>query len=145
MRNLEDDTGFLILQVSNSWKNYHEEILKKHHHISYIQYVVLADIYWFTLRNKKQVTQAMLAKHTKIDPMTISYIFKGLEAKGYICRVTHPTDVRAKAVNLTQEGKDLLCQIVKTVAEADMKFFTALGKSAERFNRDLMKLLQGNN
>ena len=144
MKNLDENTGFLMLQVSSLWKNYHKKILKKYYQISYVQYVVLAGIYWFTLRNKKQVPQAMLAKHTKIAPMTISHIFKGLEAKGYIYRITHPTDIRAKAVNLTPEGKKLIIQAITTIMEADRKFFKILDINTDGFNKYLIQLLNAN-
>ena len=143
IENLEKDTGFLLLQISNLWKNYYGNVLKKHHGLSHIQYTVLASIYRFSLRNPK-ITQVMLAKQINIDPMTLSYVFKGLETNGYICRTPHPSDVRAKAIGLTQAGKDLLGVMADTIAEADLKFFKSLGKSVERFNKDLIKLLQTN-
>ena len=144
IEDFEDKTGFLILQVSNLWKNYYGYVLKKFHGLSHIQYTVLASIYQMSLQNPK-ITQVMLAKHLNIDPMNLSYIFKGLETNGYICRIPHPVDIRAKTVNLTQEGKELLHRAVNTIAEADRKFFKVLGKNPNRFNKDLLKLFQTNN
>ena len=144
MEDFGDNTGFLILKVSNLWKNYYGYVLKKCHNLSHIQYTVLASINQLSLQNSK-TTQVMLAKHLNIDPMNLSYILKGLEVSGYICRIPHPVDVRAKIVNLTQEGKELLLRAINTIAKADLKFFKILGKNPERFNRDLLKLLQANN
>jgi len=105
VENLEEDTGFLMLQVSHLWEYYHDKALKKYHDISHMQYAVLASIYWLVLHSEKEVTQTRLAQHTKIASMTISQMFKVLEARGFIYRKTHSTDVRAKAVDLTPEGK----------------------------------------
>ena len=144
IENLEEDTGFLMLQVSNLWKNFHGKTLKKYGGLTHMQYAVLAGIYWFTLHDTQQVTQVMLANYTRIDPMTLSYVFRGLEAKGYIRRVTHPTNVRAKAVNLTPEGEELMGQAVSSIVEADQKFFQSLGKKTNYFNQNLKKLLETN-
>ena len=83
----------------------------------------------------------MLSKQTQIDTMALSHIFRKLEAMGYIYRVTHPTDVRAKAVNLTPEGEELMKQVLGTITEADQIFFKNLGKNINQFNKYLKKLL----
>jgi len=144
IENLEEDTGFLMLQVSNLWGNSHEKALKKHHGLSHMQYAVLASIYWLVLNSSKQVTQTILSQHTKINPMTISQMFKVLEAKGLIFRTAHSTDVRAKSVNLTQAGKELMHSAFQTIWDVDAKFFKALGKNTNRFNHDLFELLKAN-
>ena len=144
IENLEEDTGFLMLQVSNLWGNNHDKALKRYHGLSHMQYVVLASIYWLVLYSGKQVTQTILAHHTKINPMTISQMFKVLESRGYIYRTTHATDVRAKAVNLTQEGKELMHKAIDTIWEVDAKFFQSLGKNTDRFNSYLLDLFKAN-
>ena len=144
MENLEEDTGFLMLQVSNLWEYYHDRALKKYHDISHMQYAVLASVYWLVLHSEKEVTQTRLAQHTKIAPMTISQMFKVLEAKGYICRTTHRSDIRAKSVNLTPEGKELMHKAAVTILNVDTKFFQALGKNTPRFNHYLVDLLKAN-
>ncbi|GHV58536.1 hypothetical protein FACS1894182_11180 [Bacteroidia bacterium] len=144
IENLEEDTGFLMLQVSRLWEEHHEKAVKKHHNLSHIQYAVLASIYWLVLHNGKEVTQTILARHTKIDPMTISQMFKVLEKKGYIFRTPHSTDIRAKSVNLTQEGRELMNKAVATVVNVDNKFFKILGKRTGYFNRILVDLLEAN-
>ena len=142
--NLEDDVSLLMLQITNLWKDYHSKALKKHYGLTHVQYAVLTDLYWFTLQNKKPVTQTMLAKHTKIDPMTLSHVIKGLEAKDYVSRVSHPADIRAKAVDLTPKGKELIILAIHTTMEIDHKFFKALGKDVHRFNIYLKKLIAPN-
>ena len=144
VENLEEDTGFLMLQVSNLWESYHDKALKKHHGISHMQYAVLASVYWLVLHSDKEVTQTILAQHTRIAPMTISQMFKVLEAKGYIYRTTHSTDIRAKAVALTSTGKELMHNAIVTILNVDAKFFQSLGKNIPRFNNCLLDLLKAN-
>jgi DNA-binding MarR family transcriptional regulator len=142
--NLKDDTGFLMLQVSNLWSNSHDRALKKYHGLSHMQYAVLASVCWLVYHSDKPVTQSFLAQHTKISPMTISQIFKVLEARGYIIRTKHPTDVRSKIVKLTDEGNELMHQAVLTIWDVDSKFFKVLGKNTKRFNGYLHELLMVN-
>ena len=144
IENLENDTGFLLLQVSNLWNNSHDKALKKHHGLSHMQYAVLASVCWLTHYGNGYVTQSILSQHTRINAMTISQIFKVLEAKGYIIRTKHPTDIRAKTVNLTDEGNALMHKAFLTIWDIDLKFFKALGKNGKRFNKQLFDLLTTN-
>ena len=144
IENLSEDSGFLMLQVSNLWADYHDKALKKYHDLSYIQYAVLASVYWLVLHNEKQVTQAVLAQHTKISPMTVSQMLKVLEAKGYVYRSIHLTDIRAKAVDLTPKGKELMNKAIKTIFDVDAKFFQILGKKLKHFNGYMLELLKAN-
>jgi DNA-binding MarR family transcriptional regulator len=142
--NLEEDSGFLLLQVSNLWNNCHDKVLKQYYGISHMQFAVLASILWLVIKNGREVTQTILAHHTKINQMTISQMFKVLEAKGYIFRKTHSTDIRAKSVNLTQEGLDLMNKAAQTIWEVDAKFFKCLGRNTAGFNKCLSELLRAN-
>ena len=143
--NLEDDTGFLLLQLSRLWDGYHEKALKKHYDLSSMQYAVLASVYWCVLHSDKEITQTYLARHTKIDPMTISQVFKVLEKKNYISRKTNSTDIRAKSVTLTSEGEALMQKAVVTIAATDVKFFNILGKeNTKLFNKFMVNLINEN-
>ena len=76
--------------------------------------------------------------------MTISQMFKVLEQKGYIYRQCHSSDVRAKSVSLTEEGKHLMSKAVTTIITLDNKFFGALGKKQKQFNQSMVELLKAN-
>lgn len=142
-KDLTKDTGFLMLQVSSLWAISHDKALKRYHNLSHMQYAVLASVYWLVLYGE-EVTQVRLSQHTKISPMSISKMLKGLEIKGYVYRTAHSTDDRAKAVRLTDQGKQILNKAIKTIAGVDAKFFHVLGKNVTRFNSYMFDLLQGN-
>ena len=144
IENLAEDSGFLMLQVSSLWSNYHDKTLKKYYGLSYMQFAVLASVYWLVLHSEKQVTQTILAQHTKISPMTVSQMLKVLESNGYVYRSVHLTDIRAKAVDLTPKGKEVMNKAVKTIFDADAKFFQVLGKNIKQFNRYMFELLKAN-
>jgi len=141
---LAEDSGFLMLQVSSLWAHYHNKAVKKHYGLTHIQYAVLTSVYWLSLHSEKQITQTILAQHTKIKPMTISQILNVLENKNYVCRTTHLTDVRAKAVEVTPQGKELLDKAVKTIFEVDTAFFSVLDKNIKHFNHYMFELLNAN-
>jgi DNA-binding MarR family transcriptional regulator len=140
-----DLSGLLMLQVSSLWKEIQEQILKKHYGITHIQYVVLASICWHLLNEKKEVTQIMLSKYTRIAPMTISQTFKVLEKRGYVYRKTNSSDVRAKSVFLTPEGEEVVRKTAPAVMAADSRFFGSLeGVDIKKFNSYMLGLLRSN-
>ena len=142
--NIEDNTGLLLLQVSNSWKNYQGKTLRKYHPLSLIQYAALANIYRLTLQGVTQITQSMFVEQTQMDTLAVERVLKGLEDKGYIYRETHPGNVKAKTVHFTREGKDLIRHAISTTAKVENKFFQTLNKNTRYFNNHLKKLLEAN-
>lgn len=140
---IEDNSGFLLWQLTSLWQQEQKRALEINFRISHSQYVILASTYWLTL-NGEEVTQIGLSQHTKMEPMTVSQILKGLQKSGYIVRQAHSADTRAKSVSLTDEGKDLMKDAIKMIEALDVKFFSVLGKGIKKFNADMMKLIKTN-
>ena len=140
---IEENSGFLLWQVSSIWQQEQKRALEMTFRISHSQYVILASIYWLTL-NDEEVTQIGLSQHTKMEPMTVSQILKGLQKVGYISRQAHSADTRAKSVSLTAEGRELMKDAIKLIESIDAKFFSILGKGQKKFNADMVKLIKAN-
>jgi len=136
----EDSSGFLLWQVTALWQREIKRALEKYN-ITHSQYVLMASIHWLTL-HKQDVTQIVLSSHTKIDPMTTSTVLRTLQEKKFIQRQEHSTDTRAKTVMLTDEGKKIIKQAVKTVEKFDHDFFSKLGGGLGDFNKALLTLLR---
>ena len=135
----EDNTGFLLWQVTNLWQREIKKALEKYA-LTHSQYVLLASIHWLTLKNR-DVTQIVLSSYTKIDPMTTSTVLRNLQTKGLLLRQEHSTDTRAKTVGLTESGKKIIKRAVKTVETFDKNFFEIPGKKTNEFNKQLQSLL----
>lgn len=134
----EDSTGFLLWKISNYWQREIRKVLKTHQ-LTHTQFVVLAGTFWLS-ENSKNVTQVEIAKHLEIDKMMTSNVLRTLEKEKLIARKEHKTDTRAKAISLTEKGKQLLILAVKDVEEFDTQFFNKL-KSKPDFNQNLLTLL----
>lgn len=52
-----------------------------------------------------------LAAELYLDKSTASRVVDGLERKGYVARVPHPTDRRAVRLEATPEGRELMARI----------------------------------
>jgi DNA-binding MarR family transcriptional regulator len=139
----EESSGFLLWQVTNLWQREIKKALEPYD-LTHSQFVLMASIYWLTL-HKQDVTQILLSSHTKIDPMTTSTVLRTLQTKGLLQRQEHLTDTRAKTVGLTDNGKKIIKQAVKTVETFDRIFFAKLGDKTETFNKQLLTLLENKN
>ncbi|UXE66524.1 MAG: winged helix-turn-helix transcriptional regulator [Chryseotalea sp. WA131a] len=136
----EDSSGFLLWQVTNLWQREIKKALEPFD-LTHSQFVLMASIHWLTL-HKQDVTQILLSAHTKIDPMTTSTVLRTLQTKGLLQRHEHLTDTRAKTVGLTDIGKKIIKQAVKTVETFDKTFFATLGNKTQLFNQQLLTLLE---
>ncbi|PKB18107.1 MarR family winged helix-turn-helix transcriptional regulator [Flavobacterium sp. 5] len=136
----EDSSGFLLWQVTNLWQREIKKALKPYG-LTHSQFVLMASIHWLTL-HKQQVTQIVLSSHTKIDPMTTSTVLRTLQTKAFLQRQEHSTDTRAKTVELTINGTNIIKEAIKTVETFDKTFFSTLGAKTTSFNEQLLILLQ---
>ncbi len=136
----EDSSGFLLWQVTNLWQREIKKALKKYG-LTHSQFVLMASIHWLSLKGE-EVTQILLSTHTKIDPMTTSMVLRTLQKRQFLQRQEHSTDTRAKTVELTNNGIEIIKQAVVTVENFDTEFFATLGIGAEEFNRQLLTLLK---
>jgi MarR family transcriptional regulator, organic hydroperoxide resistance regulator len=136
----EDSSGFLLWQVTNLWQREIKKALEVYG-LTHSQFVLMASIHWLMLHNQ-EVTQVILSNHTKIDPMTTSTVLRTLQQKGLIQRQEHLTDTRAKTVELTEDGKEIIKKAVVTVEQFDKQFFSLLGDKTSVLNSHLLTLLR---
>lgn len=135
----EDSSGFLLWQVTNLWQREIKKTLEKYN-LTHSQYVLLASIHWLELE-QQEVTQIILSLHTKIDPMTTSTVLRTLEKKDYIKRSEHKTDTRAKTIELSKKGIEIIKLAIITVENFDNDFFSKLNNKND-FNIQLQKLIE---
>ncbi len=136
----DDSPGFLLWQVTSLWQREIRRALTPFD-LTHSQFVLLASIYWLTLSGA-EVTQTALSKHSKIDVMTVSQVLRALQARKLLQRREHSTDTRAKAVELTEAGKNVIQPAVKAVEKFDGEFFAALkGNPLADFNTKMKKLI----
>lgn len=78
------------------------------HGVTADQFVLL-----LALQDSRTLTQRELADRISSDPSTVRAMLVLLEKNGLIRRVSHPTDSRAKSVELTVSGKRKLRKLWK--------------------------------
>ncbi len=139
VENASQSSGFLLWQVTALWQRRIAWALRSIG-LTQVQYALLASLLWMS-RTQRTITQAMLARHTKLDMMMTSQVLRTLESRGLLERNQHPTDTRAKVLGLTKEGRKLAWQAVPVVEGVDREFFGALGAQLNRFNRSLLSLI----
>ncbi|CAN5407949.1 MarR family transcriptional regulator [soil metagenome] len=124
----EDSPGFMLWQTTITWQRLIKKALDPYD-ISHAQFVVLAITLWH--ESKELVSQSLIIRQSKLDKMTVSKAFKKLAAEGYVKRLEHKEDTRAKSVHLTKKGKDLISKLIPIVENIDAAFFNTI-ESVER-------------
>ncbi|RXH58792.1 MarR family winged helix-turn-helix transcriptional regulator [Granulicella sibirica] len=104
-----------------------------------LQFVTLTLAAWFG-RFGGSVTQRELASFGGIHPMQISQMLKTLERKGFVLRQRSPSDSRAKRVEVTQAGTNVLRKALPRVIEVQQRLFGDGGKPGGDFLRALLHL-----
>ena len=122
----ENNPGFLLWQVTNLWQRCQRSKLDEIG-ITHVQFILLAGLAWLDQR-EGPVNQSRLAQFCKTDPMMTSQVVRTLEGQGLLERTRHPTDGRARHLQLTASGAKLLNEAMPMVLETDADFFRALAE-----------------
>lgn len=133
----EESTGLLLWQVTNRWQAAQRATLKPFD-LTHVQFVLLVSLAW--LQADGPVTQRHLADHAGTDRMMTSQVLRALEARQLVHRPPHPQDGRARALAVTDEGRELANRAVRAVEACDAAFFAALGDQAAAFTKSLRTL-----
>jgi DNA-binding MarR family transcriptional regulator len=115
--------------VSNLWQRRQRAALQPLG-LTHSQFVLLAAATWFGA--SETLTQSRLSELTGIDPMTTSQVVRALEAASLLERRDHPDDPRAKAIVVTNLGRDKARKAVVVVEATDAEFFAPLAGSDAR-------------
>ena len=126
----EDSPGFLLWQTTITWQRLIKKALDAYH-ISHPQFVILAVTLWFENKGE-EVPQSLIIRQSKLDKMTVSQSLKKLVIDGYIKRIEHREDTRAKSVTLTNRGMSLITKLIPIVEKIDADFFGAIKKNDQR-------------
>lgn len=126
----EDSPGFLLWQTTITWQRLIKKSLDAYD-ISHAQFVILAITLCFE-NKKEEISQSLIIRQSKLDKMTVSKALKKLVAEGYVKRMEHTQDIRAKSVYLTKKGKAMAAKLVPIVEKIDAAFFGVIKKVDER-------------
>jgi len=121
---LEQTTGFLLIQVALRWERQIEECIAPLD-LTKTQFFILSITHFLTQKDQI-VTQSLIASYGNMDVMMISQVARRLEGKGFLVRNSHPTDSRAKVLGLTENGYEILLQARKKVLVAWQAFLSEL-------------------
>jgi MarR family transcriptional regulator, organic hydroperoxide resistance regulator len=135
-------TGFLVWQMNNLWQRQIRAALEPFE-LTHVQFVLLAGLLWLKNHDDEDVHQAQLANFVKADVMMTSKVVRSLEEKGLLARGAHPGDTRAKSLQLTHQGHELLLRAIPTVEACDAQFFQVLGTQTAEFNAQLLAIIGG--
>lgn len=133
----EDSPGFLLWQTTITWQRLIKKALEPHD-VSHAQFVIMALLLWLN-EHKHETTQVLIATYSKLDKMTVSSSLKKLARDGFVTRIEHNTDTRAKCVSLTDDGKALMCKLIPIVEKIDHDFFKIIPQCEQK---TLIQILQ---
>ncbi len=139
MNGLEDHLGYLLRRVSNQVSGEFERSLKARS-ISVGEWVVLSRV-----GSMRGITSGELADELKLTRGAISKIVEKLETKELLSRSSVQDDARVKKLFLTDNGSDILPQLVKIADENDRRFFDGLSDGEKKVLRSLLHKLAETN
>lgn len=120
---------------------FHAEVAAAGSDLTPVQYSVLT-----TLRARPGLDQATLAGLIAFDRTTIGGVVDRLEHRGLLTRRPHPSDRRARALEITAEGATWLDRIEPAVERAQRLMLSGLSaEEAADFARLLEKAVEGCN
>jgi len=135
----EESTGFLLWQVTALWQRAIAATLRPYA-LTQVQFVLLAGLLWLS-QTEDEITQASLARHTRLDVMMTSQVLRSLERRGLVRRAAHSSDSRARRLSLTPKATALVSKALRAVELRDGEFFSRTRVDPQMLNRILLALI----
>jgi DNA-binding MarR family transcriptional regulator len=139
----DDSAGFLLWKLTALWQRKLGRVFDGFG-ITQTQYAIMASLRWFE-EAREPTTQALVAEHARIEPMTLSKAIRKLADDGLVVRERSAADNRAVAVRLTTKGRKLTQKAVAAVENADDEFFGRLREGQLETYKSLVVALIGEN
>ena len=114
--------GFLLAQAAQRWRNEVANALRDLD-VTPPQFFVLMTLLRERKRTSSPVTQRDVAERTGADANTTSQVVRTLESRALVVRATHPTDSRAVALTLSDDGLEVARQCSQRVRTVNERFF----------------------
>jgi len=138
----KDSPGYLLGQLTMLWQRRLKKVLDPLD-LTQTQFVLLAAVAWLS-KKSDAVTQIDIANQSNADRMMVSKVLRTLEDKNFVTRNEHPTDTRAKIIQLTISGETVLQKALTQVENADLDFFSALEGNLSSFNSHMATIIDKN-
>lgn len=102
---------------------------------------ILLSITQFLSRRHDHITQTLISEYSGMDMMMISQVARRMQEKGFINRLPHPNDSRAKVLALSDLGKQQLLSAREKVSAAGEEYFSVLSDNQQKqMKKQLQKL-----
>jgi len=137
-----DSPGYLLGQLTMFWQRRQKKVLDPLD-LTHTQFVLLASLGWLS-KKSNAVTQIDIANQSNADRMMVSKVLRTLEDKKFITRQEHHTDTRAKIIQLTNTGEEVLQKALTEIENADFDFFSAIEENLKSFNSNMVQLIDRN-
>jgi DNA-binding MarR family transcriptional regulator len=124
-QDLDRNPGYQLWLATNSFQRLIRKALEPVH-LTYVQFVLMASIDLLREENAS-VTQAEVSRCAATDENMTSQVIRTLAERNLLVRLEHPTDARARCLELTPLGETLLAEARAVVKPARDKFFEPLG------------------
>jgi DNA-binding MarR family transcriptional regulator len=134
----QESPGFLLWRVTLAWQRAMRTALAPHD-LTHVQFVLLMSTWWL-VEHDGPPTQQAVADHAGTDAMMTSQVLRKLADRDLLVRRPDPADARARRLDLTAAGRDLLTAALADVEQADHDYFAAAGKDGAALVRGLRKL-----
>ena len=134
----ENRIGLLIWQTSNLWQSKLRNILSNYN-ISFNEYLIIETIYNLS-KILNDISQIDIVKNSFIDKSVVSAKLTQLNKKKLIKKMT-PNDNRSNRLNLTNEGINIIVNIIGDIIATESDFFGKLNEETFNFINSLKLLL----
>lgn len=118
----ENSLGFLLWQVSQSWRRHFAAGLARLE-LTDLEFCVLSGVRYLTEVDGAAPTQVAIAGYFNVNVMTISQLVRRLEERGLLLRRRHASDTRARALFLSPKGRSLLGEAFALAERSHETFF----------------------
>jgi len=132
----KESVGFQFWKLHSFWQKKIANVLKPYE-ITHTQFVILASIKWFQEQSENP-SQRQISGLTRIDKMTLSKAIRRLEELKLVNRIKSKNDTRSILVSLSNDGQEIMPELVNLVENIDTGIFGVEGSDEKKKLNELL-------
>lgn len=140
---LSRNPAYQLWLATNSWQRVVRKALQPLG-LTHVQYTVLASVALLG-EGGTVVTQTDVCRFGSLDPNMVSEVVGCLVTRGLLIRQDHPTDRRARQLQLSDAGSEMVLAAKQASRPAMEEFFAPLGSESKELARMLGVIAAANN
>lgn len=138
MTNIMNSFGFLSFKLGEALEENLEKYISEKYQMKSREVGIMIAV------KEKKLSQIQIGQILKLDKNSVRFFIDGLEERNYVYREKNPENRRENLICLTEQGRDLAEELLKTLSISENEVLNILSLEEKELLKSILKKVYEN-